>query len=50
VARDVIKEETLKDFTLKENLAERVAQRFGASMTESMGRGAARVLERVGLR
>ncbi|MCE1185264.1 MAG: S49 family peptidase, partial [Rhodocyclales bacterium] len=50
VARDVIKEEALKDFTLKENLAERVAQRFGASMTESMGRGAARVLERVGLR
>lgn len=34
VARDVIKAEEVVDFTPKQNLAERVAQRFGASLAE----------------
>ena len=35
VARDVIKAESIRDYTQKRNLAERFAQRFGADMAES---------------
>lgn len=34
VARDVIKAENIRDYTQKQNLAERFAQRFGAGMAE----------------
>ena len=34
VARDVIKAESIRDYTQKRNLAERFAQRFGADMAE----------------
>jgi protease-4 len=40
VARDVFKASTIVDYTMKDNLAERVAKRFGAAM----GEGATRVL------
>ena len=36
VARDVIKAEEIVDFTPRENVAERFAKRFGASMAESL--------------
>jgi protease-4 len=36
VARDVIKAEDVVDFTPHENLAERVARRFGAAMAEAL--------------
>ena len=36
VARDVIKAEDVVDFTLRENIAERVARRFGAAMAEAL--------------
>ena len=36
VARDVIKAEQIVDFTQKENFAERVAKRFGATMAQSL--------------
>jgi protease-4 len=36
VARDVIKAEEIVDFTPRENIAERVARRFGAAMAEAM--------------
>lgn len=36
VAREVIKAEEIVDFTPRENIAERVARRFGAAMAESM--------------
>jgi protease-4 len=36
VARDVVKAETVVDFTLRENVAERFAKKFGASMAESL--------------
>jgi protease-4 len=36
VARDVIKAEDIVDFTPRENVAERFAKRFGASMAESL--------------
>ena len=36
VARDVIKAEDVVDFTTRENLAERVARRFGATMAEAL--------------
>jgi protease-4 len=35
VARDVIKAEDIIDYTVKENIAERLAKRFGASVGES---------------
>ena len=36
VARDVIKAEDVVDFTLRENLAERVVRKFGATMAEAL--------------
>jgi protease-4 len=44
VARDVVKAEDVIDYTLQDNVAERLAKRFGASMGESMGQGAAKAL------
>jgi len=38
VARDVIKAEDVVDFTLRENIAERVARKFGAAMAEALVR------------
>ena len=38
VARDVIKAEVVVDFTLRENIAERVARKFGAAMAEALVR------------
>ena len=36
VARDIIKAEELVDFTPQENIAERVARKFGAAMGRSL--------------
>jgi len=36
VARDVIKAEDVVDFTVRENIAERVARRFGAAMADAL--------------
>jgi protease-4 len=36
VAREIIKAEDLVDFTPRENIAERVAKRFGAAMAEAL--------------
>jgi protease-4 len=38
VAREIIKAEEIVDFTPRENIAERVARRFGAAMAEAMVR------------
>jgi protease-4 len=40
VARDVVQAEEVIDYTLKENVAERLAKRFGASIGEGMWRAA----------
>src|SRR5687768_6243107 len=40
VAREVIKAEDIVDFTPRENIAERVARRFGAAMAETLVRSA----------
>jgi protease-4 len=36
VARDVIKEETIVDFTMQENFADRLAKRFGAGVASAL--------------
>lgn len=41
VARDVIKAENIVDFTPRQNLAERVARKFGATMAEALLKAAA---------
>lgn len=46
VARDVIKAEDIRDYTVKPNLAEKFAKQFGANMAE----GAVNLLSRVSLR
>jgi protease IV len=38
VAREVVKAEDIVDFTPRENIAERVARRFGATMADSLAR------------
>ena len=38
VAREVIKADTIVDFTPHENIAERFARRFGATMAETLVR------------
>ena len=40
VARDVIKAEDIVDFTPRQNLAERVARKFGATMAEALVKSA----------
>jgi len=40
VARELIKAENIVDFTPRENIAERVARRFGAAMAETLVRSA----------
>jgi protease-4 len=46
VARDVLKAEDIRDYTVKSNFAEKFAKRFGADMAE----GAAEALSRFSLR
>ncbi len=46
VARDVLKAEDVRDYTVKSNFAERFAKKFGATAAE----GAAGVMTRIGLR
>jgi len=46
VARDVLKAEDIRDYTVRSNFAEKFAKRFGANMAE----GAASVLGRISLR
>ncbi len=46
VARDVVKVEHVRDFTMKQNFAERIAKQFGADMADS----AVRLLGRIELR
>ena len=41
VARDVIKAEDIVDFTPRQNLAERVARKFGAAMAEALVKASA---------
>jgi protease-4 len=43
VARDVIKAEVIHDFTVKPNIAEKFAKRFGADMAEGMANAVSRV-------
>lgn len=50
VARDVIKAEEIRDYTVKPNFAEKVAQKFGASMGTSFMQGFASSASRVGWR
>jgi protease-4 len=38
VAREVIKAEDIMDYTVKENIAERFAKRFGATMADTLGK------------
>jgi len=42
VARDVIKAEDIRDYTVKPNFAEKFARRFGASMADGLGSALAR--------
>jgi protease IV len=44
IARDVIKVENMKDFTSRENIAEKLARRVGASFGKSVGASITRVL------
>lgn len=46
VARDIVKVENIRDYTVKQNFAERIAKRFGTDMAES----AVRALGRTELR
>jgi protease-4 len=41
VAREVIKQENIVDFTTQEGLADRVAKKFGASLSSSLFKGMA---------
>jgi protease-4 len=43
VARDVIKVENIRDYTVKQNFAERIAKRFGADMAQSAMQSLGRV-------
>ena len=46
VARDVIKAEVIHDFTVKPNIAEKFAKRFGADMAEGIASAVSRVTVR----
>mgnify|MGYP000907499131 CR=1 FL=1 len=50
VARDVIKAEDIRDYTIKPNFAEKFSSRFGASMAEGMAERATGLLTRFGWR
>jgi protease-4 len=50
VARDVIKAPDIIDFTEKQNVAERLARRFGAGVGTSLGQVMGNALSGVGLR
>lgn len=50
VARDVLKAEDIRDYTVKPNFAEKFARRFGASAGQSLGRGLTDSLGRVDIR
>lgn len=43
VARDIIKAEDVRDYTVKQNLAEKFARQFGANMSESMANAVTRM-------
>lgn len=43
VARDVIKAEEIRDFTVKPNIAEKFAKRFGADMAQGMANAVSRI-------
>ena len=43
VARDVIKEENIVDFTLREGFADRFAKRFGATMANTLSGSAVKL-------
>ena len=43
VARDIIKQENIVDFTAREGLADRLAKRFGAAAANTLGRSAVRM-------
>ncbi|MGH8663906.1 MAG: S49 family peptidase, partial [Burkholderiales bacterium] len=50
VAREIVKAEDIVDFTPRENIAERVAKRFGAAMAEALVRAGMTASDRVTLR
>ena len=50
VARDIIKAEDIRDYTVKQNVAEKFARQFGADMAESMAERAMNTLARFNLR
>ena len=41
VAREIVKAETIVNYSWRENLVERLARRFGATLGESLVRGTA---------
>ena len=50
VAREIIKADDIRDYTVKQNLAEKFARQFGANMSESMANGFARAFGQMSLR
>lgn len=50
VAREIIKAEDVRDYTVKQNLAEKFARQFGANMSESMANAFVRAFGQVTLR
>ena len=50
VAREIIKAEDVRDYTVKQNLAEKFARQFGANMSESMANAFIRAFGQVTLR
>lgn len=50
VARDVLKAEEIRDYTVKPNFAEKFAQKFGANMGTSLSQGVMGALSNTGLR
>lgn len=50
VAREVVKVEDIRDYTIKQNFAERFSSRFGASLAEGMAERAATLATHLGWR
>ena len=50
VARDIIKAEEIRDYTMKPNFAEKFARRFGAELASGIGRALANTSANFGLR